>query len=215
MHNAESSSQGSHVDDASLVGGIRSYGSYAAYSELSLSRCVFYTALALYTTNVNARENNDVVYSLSLPITKRDLVKGRMLLTVVLEMAMFLICVPFVIIKQGMNIPNEAGIDANIALLGFGILMLGIFNLVYYRSYFKNTKRAGITFIWGCIAIFLYIIVVEGCMYIPQIGDVMDTPDSEHVMEKLILLAACLAGYAVMTWIAYKKGAKSFEKADV
>lgn len=175
----------------------------------------FYTALALYTTNVNARENNDVVYSLSLPITKRDLVKGRMLLTVVLEMAMFLICVPFVIIKQGMNIPNEAGIDANIALLGFGILMLGIFNLVYYCSFFKNTKRAGITFIWGCIAIFLYIIVVEGCMYIPQIGDVMDTPDSEYVMEKLILLAACLAGYAVMTWIAYKKGAKSFEKADV
>lgn len=52
-------------------------------------------------------------------------------------------------------------------------------------------------------------------MYIPQIGDVMDTPDSEYVMEKLILLAACLAGYAVMTWIAYKKGAKSFEKADV
>lgn len=175
----------------------------------------FYTALGLYTTNVNARENNDVLYSLSLPITKRDLVKGRMLLSVVLELAMLIICVPVVIIKQNMNMPNQAGLDANIALLGFGILMLGLFNLVYYCSYFKNTKRAGITFIWGCIAILFYIVVVEGLMYVPQIGGVLDTPDSEHIAEKLVLFVICLIGYAAMTWLAYKKGAKSFEKTDV
>ena len=47
----------------------------------------FYTGLAVFFTCLNGRENQDVFYSMLLPVAKRDLVRARFLTVTLLEAA--------------------------------------------------------------------------------------------------------------------------------
>ena len=51
----------------------------------------FYTGLAVFFICLSARENNDVVYSMMLPAAKSDIVKARILMAALLEIAQIVI----------------------------------------------------------------------------------------------------------------------------
>ena len=71
----------------------------------------FYITLSLFFTCIQGRENNDIIYSLNLPIAKKDIVKARMAFAVILEFAQLLITIPFAILSQKVNVAgNSAGI---------------------------------------------------------------------------------------------------------
>lgn len=67
---------------------------------------------------LSSRENHDVIYTMTLPIAKSDIVKARISFVVILEMLQMLLMIPFSILHQNVNaMGNEAGMDANIVLL--------------------------------------------------------------------------------------------------
>ena len=47
----------------------------------------FYMTLGIFFTCLQGRENNDVFYSVSLPVEKRDIVKARLLFACIVETA--------------------------------------------------------------------------------------------------------------------------------
>lgn len=49
----------------------------------------FFMTLGLFQSFQNAREANDIVYSALLPVAKKDVVKGKYLFTLFIEMAGF------------------------------------------------------------------------------------------------------------------------------
>ena len=99
----------------------------------------FYNALGIFLMLQAARENRDVYYMALLPLTKRDLVRARFSTIVTLQLLQALVCVPFMLLRRGYaEINNPVGIEANLAFLGFGFMLMGLFDLVFCRC---TTKR--------------------------------------------------------------------------
>lgn len=177
----------------------------------------FYTGLAVFFTCLNGRETNDVFYTATLPVPKKDIVKGRFAFVIIVQMAQMLISIPFAIIRQTLPIPgNNAGMDANISLFGISFIMLGLFNIVFLTLYYKNVNKVGRAFVSSCVVVFVYIIIAEACAHaVPFVRDFLDTKDPQYLSYKLIVLAIGIIFYTLLTFISYKKSVKSFEAFDL
>lgn len=177
----------------------------------------FYTGLAVFFTCMTGRENHDVDFTMLLPVAKRDVVRARMLLVVLLEIAQLLLTAPFAWLRQTViAAPNLVGMDANIALLGFALVQMGLFNTVFFRIYYRDVRRVGVSFIWSSVATVVYIAAVETMAHaVPFVRDALDTPDPAHLPEKLLMLLVGAAAFALMTWLACRRAQRDFEKQDL
>ena len=177
----------------------------------------FYTGLAVFFTCLTGRENHDVDFTLLLPVAKRDVVRARMLLVALLEIAQLLVAVPFAWMRQVLiQVPNAAGMDANVALMAFALVQMGLFNAVFFRVYYKDVRKVGTSFLWSSAVTFLYIMVVEATAHaVPFVRDVLDTPDPAHMAEKLSMLLIGAALFALMTWLTCRRAQGHFEEQDL
>jgi hypothetical protein len=177
----------------------------------------FYTCLGIFFICLTGRENRDIFYMMLLPIRKCDIVRARVMMTVILQLLQMLIAVPFAILRQRMPIPgNQVGMDANIALFGLSLIMMGLFNLAFFTRYYRNPDQVGKAFVLGSTAIFLYMGVMETLTHIiPLFRDRLDTPDPQFLTEKLTVLAVGAVLYAALTFLGCRRSEKLFEKIDL
>lgn len=177
----------------------------------------FYTGLAVFFTCLTGRENHDIDYTMLLPVAKRDIVRARILLVALLEMAQLLLAIPFAILRQRLiAAPNAAGMDANITLFAFALVEMGLFNQVFFRSYYRNVQKVGTSFLKSSAAVFVFIAAMEAMTHaLPFVRDVLDTPDPDHLLVKLLALLIGAALYAAMTWHACRASERTFEKQDL
>ena len=122
----------------------------------------FYNALGIFLMLQAARENRDVYYMALLPLTKRDLVRARFSTIVTLQLLQALVCVPFMLLRRGYaEINNPVGIEANLAFLGFGFMLMGLFDLVFLPMHYKNGYDLGKPFVVSSVVLFLAIVLLE------------------------------------------------------
>lgn len=135
----------------------------------------------------------------------------------ILQLAQIVLCVPFIAIKSAwIDMPNLAGMEANAAFLGFGLMMLGGFNLIFFPLYFKNPNKVGKPFAFGAVFIFLAVAAVTVCCQIaPLFKDVLDTRDPLHFGAKAVVFALGAAVYAAASFLSVKLSQRNFEKADL
>lgn len=177
----------------------------------------FYTMLGLFFIAQGARENHDVTFTLSLPVNKRSVVDGRFLLTVFLEL-ISLILAGILIAVHRLLIPgvNGAGMEANAALLGEGLFLFGVFNLIFYPAHFKDVNRIGAPFVAAVTVVFLLITAEVVSTYaVPFFRDVLDTPDPQNMSAKLCFDLVCLAAFTGMTLCSLRISQKRFEMQDI
>ncbi len=177
----------------------------------------FYTGLAIFFTCLSGRENNDVFYTMTLPVSKKSIVQARFEAVILVEMLQMLTAVLFTVVRYALGMPgNDAGMDANIAFFGFSFVLLGLFNLVFFTAYYKNLDKVGRSFMYASTVMFLYIAVAETLVFInPFVHNVLDTPDPQNLTAKLFVLAIGIALYIGLTFLGYKESVKRFEKQDV
>lgn len=177
----------------------------------------FYMTLSVFFTCMMGRENHDVIYTMMLPVAKSSIVKARITFVVILELFQMLLIIPFSILRQSLNpMGNEAGIDANIVLLAEGFLLFGIFNLIFFGSYYKNIDKVGISFVKATVVFFILVAADVICTHaVPFVRDCLDTPDSQYLGYKLVTLAAGMAVYIILTILVCRISIKNFEKQDL
>jgi len=177
----------------------------------------FYTGLGVFFTCLSGRENNDIAYTVALPVAKADAVKARFLLVVAVELAQAAIAVPFALLRARLPVPgNAVGLDANLAFFGFAFLSLGIFNAAFFGVYYRDVRKVGKAFVTASSWVFAYMIVVEAsCHLVPLFRDRLDTPDPAELGLKLAVLALGLLSYAGLTAAAYVKARRDFERQDL
>ena len=135
-----------------------------------------------------ARETNDAFYTATLPLQKRDVVKGKCLMVMISQIGMLLISVPFAILRLYI-LPdgNPLGMEANILFYGFGLLYFGLFNLIFLISYYKTAYKVGKAFIAAIIPAFIIGLVMEALAYIPA-TKFLDTTDAAIMVRQLPIL---------------------------
>jgi len=177
----------------------------------------FYTGLAVFFTCQSGRENQDVLYTLLLPVCRRDAVKARFTLVILLEAAQMLTAAAFALLRKLLiSAPNEAGMDANLSLFALALGLLGVFHIVFFPLYYKDVQKVGRAFLWGSGAVFAYILLAEAAVHVvPYVRDVLDTPDPAYMGQKLMALALGAAAYILLTAIAYRSAASRFERQNL
>lgn len=185
----------------------------------------FYTGLALFFTCMNGRENHDIMYSLNLPVAKKDIVKARILFATLMELLQMIICVPLALIRLSYKsadeagnvvfLSNEAGVNANLTFFALSLMMLGIFNYVFFVNYYKDVNKVGKTYIIASIIEFLFIGAAEFTIHIPKVAEYFNVFGKEHIAARLILFAVGIAVFVLLTFSAYKRSAKEFEVYDI
>jgi len=177
----------------------------------------FYNALGIFLMLQAARENRDVYYMALLPLTKRDLVRARFSTIVTLQLLQALVCVPFMLLRRGYaEINNPVGIEANLAFLGFGFMLMGLFDLVFLPMHYKNGYDLGKPFVISSIVLFFAIVLLEALDHIvPYMKTVCESYASADLVRQLPVLLGGMAVYALEVWLAYQKSAARFEKVDL
>ena len=98
----------------------------------------------------------------------------------------------------------------------FTAVLYGVFNLVFFRNYYRAPGKVGKAFGWGCGALTLCMVVFEACAHtVPFVRDRLDTPDPAFLGEKLTLLAAGAALYVLLSALALRRAMHSFAALDL
>lgn len=177
----------------------------------------FYTTLGLFFVCLQGRENQDIYYTMLLPVDREALVRARFLLAVGLELAQMLLMIPFTALRQCLPLgPNQVGMDANITLFASGLLLLGLFHVVFFGRYYRCPRQVGRAFVLGSAAVFFYIAAVEtACHVVPLLRDRLDTPDPQFLEVKLTALVLGAVCYGALTYAAFRLAVRNFATQDL
>ena len=125
----------------------------------------FYTCLGTFFICLTGRENRDIEFTALLPVRKTDLVRARVFTVMLMQLAQLVIAVPFAVFSSRVSAENLVGMDANTAFFGFALVLYGVFNLVFFRNYYRAPGKVGKAFGWGCGALTLCMVVFEACAH--------------------------------------------------
>ena len=177
----------------------------------------FYTSLGIFFMCLSGRENNDIFYTMTLPVRKKDIVKSRFLFVAIIQMAQVLTAIPFAYVRSLYDMPgNLVGINANTAFFGLSFVIMGLFNFVFFIKYYKDTNKVGAAFGWGSLVMAIFMIIAETSTHVvPFMKNYLDTNDPEFIQYKLMVLVVGILSYCLLTFAAYKKSVISFEALDL
>ena len=102
----------------------------------------FYTCLGTFFICLTGRENRDIEFTALLPVRKTDLVRARVFTVMLMQLAQLVIAVPFAVFSSRVSAENLVGMDANTAFFGFALVLYGVFNLVFFRNYYRAPGKS-------------------------------------------------------------------------
>ena len=174
--------------------------------------------LGIFYIFLFGRENKDVLFTALLPVQKKDVVRARLCFVCLLELLQVVLTVPFALLSLKINPlgQNEAGIECNAAFFGLVLLMLGLYNLIFFSCYYKNIDKPGRALVWGGSFFGLYMIAAEVLVQaVPVLKSTLDTLDPATLPVRLGVLAFGALCFVLLNLFACSAAGKSFEKADL
>lgn len=177
----------------------------------------FYTTLGIFLMMQSARENRDLYYMALLPVTKREMVRARFLLVLSVEALQVLVCVPFMLLRASYgSVKNAVGIEANAAFLGLSLVLLGLFNRIFFPMHYKNAYDLGKPFVAASVVEFFYIVLAEVCDHvIPYMKTVCESYALRDQLRQWPVLLGGAAVFALLTMAAERSSVRRFEQVDL
>ena len=179
----------------------------------------FFVCFGVFQSVQSGRENNDILYTVLLPVSKTDAVKAKYRFTVMIQMIAF--CVSAAITMLRMTLMTQAGpyvtnpmMNANQAFLSYMLLIFALFNWIFLCGFFKTAYKLGLPFVLFIITSFILIIVAEVLHHIPGL-EFLNGTDTLCNTTMWIILAACFAVYVIVTFISCRVAMKRFERVDM
>lgn len=163
------------------------------------------------------RANQDVFFTVSLPVRKRDAVRARVYAVAAIELLQIAVAIPFAILSRMIYTNgNMAGMNPNFAFFGFVFAMYAVFNVIFLPRFYQTAYKIGGSMILAVLAVTAYISAVECAVHlVPFLKVFLDSPGASHLLSQSIVLVAGIGVFALATAFACKRSAKNFEKVDL
>ncbi len=179
----------------------------------------FFASLGLFQSFQTAREANDILFSALLPVAKRNVVKGKYLFVCMIESCTFLlmavaVCLRMTVFSQSVVYRVNALMNANFFALAAACVIFGLFNCVFVGGFFKTAYKFARPFVAFIIACFLIILAAETAHHVPGL-EWVNAFGTEHMASQLIMLAAGILIYLLLTLLSYRKACDYFERIDL
>lgn len=160
---------------------------------------------------------NDLMLSIMMPVTKKDIVKSRMLSVISLELLHIIIAVFFAIINN--NLYDSAKfifLEPNIAFFGLIFIMFALFNIIFFPMFYKTAYKYGAPVIVSNAAIIIFASVVELlALFNPSINMYLRGSYASSVYLQVGILGGGVLIFIISAIIAYKISVKRFCKVDI
>ena len=179
----------------------------------------FFITLGLFQSFQSAREANDIVYTALLPIAKHDVVKGKYLFCILIELAGFLLMAALTLVRMTLLSENtvyrqNALMNANPFFLAVVLLIFGLFNWIFVGGFFKTAYKFARPFVTYIIVCFLVIGVAEALHHVPGL-EALNAFGFEQLPLQLAALFGGMLAYVLLTIVSYKTACARFEKIDL
>ncbi len=179
----------------------------------------FFICLGIFYSFQLGRENNDILFTVLLPVEKSDAVRAKYLFTVFIQAVGFILAFVLTILRMTAlsNAPiymTNPMMNANPAYLGWMLIVFTLFNTVFLGGFFKTAYLYGKPFVTFCIIAFVWIAIVETLHHIPGLTWLNDTAALTDGRHWLILIV-CLVIYVLVTWLSCKKSIRKFDQVDL
>jgi len=180
---------------------------------------VFFITLGIFQSFQSAREANDIVFSALLPVAKRDVVKGKYIFSIFIELSGVLIMAVLTVLRMTAMSDSpvyrqNALMNANPFFLGMALLIFGMFNAIFVGGFFKTGYNFAKPFVTYIIVAFLLICIAEALHHVPGL-EAVNAFGFDHIGLQLALMLAGAFLYIALTCLSYKKACENFDKIDL
>ena len=179
----------------------------------------FFVCFGIFQSYQMGREDNDILYTVLLPVPKSDAVKSKYAVAVVLQMIAFAIfavftCLRMIFLSDAEVYRTNALMGANPVFLAFVLLIFAAFNVIFIGGFFRTAYQFGKPFVIFIIVNFTIIGAAEALHYLPGLGW-MNTLDFSNAAQQIPVLLAAAVLYAAATAFSCKISQTRFEKIDL
>lgn len=178
----------------------------------------FFVTLGIFQSYRNAREANDIVYSALLPMDKSDVVKGKYLFSILIELCGFILMAILTVVR--MTVLSDADVyrqnalmNANPFFLGMALVIFGLFNSVFICGFFRTAYKLS-SFVAYTIAAFVAIGIAETLHHIPGL-EAFNAFGFDDIGLQSVLLAGGMLFYVIITYSSYRVACRRFETIDL
>ncbi len=179
----------------------------------------FFTTLGIYQSFQNTRETNDILFSALLPISKRDVVKGKYVFVCFIEMCSILLMAISVILRMTVFADSpvyrsNALMNANGFALGMAWVLFGLFNAIFVGGFFRTVYQIGKPFIIYIIVNFLVISVAEAMHHFSGLSGLNAFGTDEFGLQMGMILLGIVI-YGALTYGSFRKSCFRLERIDL
>lgn len=177
----------------------------------------FFICFGIFHTFQATRENGDIFYSAMLPVRKADVVVSKYTFVLFIQL-MGLICTTVFTLIRMIAIGNvtpyaeNSLMNANIAFLGYFLMVYAIFNTVFIGGFFKTAYKIGMPFVGFAIGTFIMIGIGEALHHFPGLEGLNS---NVFAPIQLVPFGLGLIVWIVATMISLNTSIKSFERIDL
>lgn len=158
------------------------------------------------------KSNNDLEFSIMMPVRKSDIVKARILSIIILELFQIACSLLFALIHRSLYKIDNFAFDLNAAYFGLVFVMFALYNIILFPMFYKTAFQFGAAVIVSTVAAIGFAFAAEMLvMFNERFRNVVEGKPGPQV----IILAAGIVLFVLGAMLTYKISVKSFEKVDV
>ncbi|NQT58048.1 MAG: ABC-2 transporter permease [Bacteroidetes bacterium] len=158
------------------------------------------------------KSNNDLSFSIMLPVSKKDIVKARMTSIMILQLLQISMAVLFAILNHVLYKSDNFGFDTNAAFFGLVFVMFALENALLFPMFYKTGYNFGVAVLVSTVAAVLFAAAAE--LLIMFNGKFRMFMEGK-VSTQVIILIAGIVVFMVAGLMTYKISISRFEKVDV
>lgn len=163
------------------------------------------------------RAQNDLVFTSMMPVTKKDIVKARVLVVVIMELLHIVMAMIFGIFNI-LLYPNltQVFFVPHMGFWGLCFVMLAIFNVIFIPMYYKTAYKYGGAATASITAAMLFAGVAQWIgVQSSYVSDIFNGTGADRMTLQASILIAGIAVFIALTMLAYRIAVKRFLKVEI
>ena len=179
----------------------------------------FFICFGVFHSFQHAREANDTLYTVLLPVRKRDFVRAKYAFTCMIQLIGFILCaaltaVRMTVLSTAQPYVANALMNATPLFLAFALLIFTAFNVLFVGGFFRTGYKIGMPFLAFGIACLVLITAAEILPHLPGL-EFFRVPSGERLGLQSGILAAAAVVYALLNFLACRRAEQRFERIDL
>lgn len=178
---------------------------------------IYFCFLTIPNMFAGYKTQNDLIFSIMMPVTRKEIVKARVAIIVILELLHIVTAVIYGMISTHLY-PNLTYFffGPTIGFWGLCFVMLAIFNIIFISMFYKTAYKYGAPMIASITGAVLFAVGAEWLgIKNSLVFDLFKGTGADNMATQITILIVGIAIFAIFSVVAYSIAIKRFEKVDI